>query len=71
MAIKGESVWIDVEGPLRETERAMLFDTDDGEKWIPRSQVGARRREGNRIVRLEVSRWWAGREGLADPKDER
>jgi hypothetical protein len=62
-----QTVWIDVTGPVRETDRAVLFDTTQGEKWIPRSQMGARKKDGEKIVRLELASWWAEKELLAKP----
>lgn len=67
-----ETVWIDVTETGRSTDKAMLLITDDGEKWVPRSQMKARRKNDlGAIERLEVTRWWAEKEGLADPEDDR
>lgn len=54
-------VWIDGDGPIRETEKAELHGTDAGEVWIPKSVIGARSSS-----RLEVARWWAEKNGLAE-----
>ena len=67
-----ETVWIDVSETGRSTDKAMLLSTDDGEKWVPKSQMKARKKNGLGVIeRLEVTRWWAEKEGLADPKDSR
>lgn len=75
MGINGESIWIDVEqvNPgVAETPKAILFSTEDGEKWIPKSQMGGRKtNDDGHIVRVEVSKWWARKEGLLDDKDVR
>ena len=70
MPISGKSIWIDVEGPIVERPLAFLFETEDGQKWIPKSQIGGRRKDGEKIVRLEVSLWWAKTECLVDEKDD-
>lgn len=66
-----ETVWVDVEGPLRETDAAYLFDIDGEEVWLPKSQVKARKRnlDLTGFVRIEVPRWLAAKNGLVDDKD--
>ena len=67
-----ETVWITVNETGLATEKAMLLLTDDGEKWVPRSQMKARKANHlGSLERVEVTRWWADREGLVDPKDDR
>lgn len=79
-------IWIDVVGPIRETDKAMLFETEQGEIWIPKSHMGAHKEsdgptwgvvatpsETTHWSRLEVTRWIAEQKGLVeaeDPKDE-
>lgn len=65
-----ETVWIDVEGPLKTTDKAYLLDTDEGELWIPQSQIGAVKGHiETGLTRIEVSAWWAKKNGLHDDKD--
>lgn len=59
-------IWIDVDGPLRETEKAVKYETDVGTIWIPKSVIGA-----SAAGRLELARWWAEKTGIVDPKDAR
>lgn len=68
-----ETIWIDVTETGKSTDKAVLFIMEDGdEKWVPRSQMKARRKNAmGGIERLEVTHWWAEKEGLADPKDKR
>lgn len=69
--VDGETVWIDVEGPLQETDLALLFRFDDKEHWVPRSQLGARKRDPNdrqRIIRVEVTVWFAKKVGVMPKK---
>lgn len=68
---KSEYVWIDVSGPINEKPLAYLFDTDAGEIWIPKSQLGARKKTADLtgFKRIEIPRWLAAREGLIDSKD--
>lgn len=60
-----DRVWIDVEGPFGETEKALLYETSAGRLWFPRSQLGARKKnaEGGH-VRIEITRWVAQEKGL-------
>lgn len=60
--------WIDVdmEGPVRQTDLAEYHSTEAGLLWIPKSVIGARNLKTGRI---EVARWWAEKNGLADEKD--
>ncbi len=65
-----ETVWIDVEGPLKTTPKAYLFDTEAGETWVPKSQLGAIKGHiETGVDRIEVNTWWAKKHGLADEKD--
>lgn len=64
------TVWIDV-GYIRHTEKAILFDTDAGEVWIAKSQIGARTKVSAGIHRIEIPEWLAKQENLNDGKDGR
>lgn len=71
---KSEYVWIEVTGPLRETEKAFLYQTSEGDEiWIPRSQLGARKKapDGVGHVKIEIPRWIAVEKGLARPSKAR
>lgn len=57
-----EYVWIDAE-EIRSTDLAILFDTENGEVWIPKSAIGARNKKTNRV---EIKRWLAVKEGFAE-----
>lgn len=59
-------IWIDVEGPLRETDQAVLYDTDEGEVWLPKSQIGAHKDEDGKHTRLEITEWIAEQKGLTE-----
>lgn len=64
------TVWIDAE-IQNETDKAWLIMTDEGTLWVPKSQVGGRKKdESGTVVRVEVAAWWARKNGLADDKDE-
>ena len=65
-------MWIKVTGPIRETEKAYLYETAAGEIWVPKSQLGARKKgpDGSH-VKIELPRWIAKEKGLLDPKDAR
>ena len=67
-----EYVWVAASGPMRETEKAFLYETGAGEIWITRSQLGARKKgpEGKHI-RIELPKWLAIEKGLFDPKDKK
>ena len=71
--MNNETVWIDVTETGRTSDKAMLLIMEDGdEKWVPRSQMKARKKNGmGGLERIEVTRWWAEKEGLADSKDDR
>ena len=59
--------WIDVEGPHNVTEKARLFKTDEGDKWIPKSVTGAMKKDNAGFtIRLEVEMWWAKANNLDD-----
>lgn len=66
-----ETVWIDVE-LVHETEKARLVQTEWGETWIPKSKkvTGALKREGGQIVRMEIKRWFAKKEGWIDDEQD-
>jgi hypothetical protein len=65
-------VWIEVTGPIRETDKAYLYETAAGEIWVPKSQLGARKKGLNgKHVKIELPRWIAKEKGLLDEKDER
>jgi hypothetical protein len=64
-----EFVWIDVTGPHNETDKALLYQTSEGDEiWIPRSQLGARKKgpDGGH-VKIELPRWLAAEKGLVRP----
>lgn len=50
---------------LRETNRAQLHQTEDGEEvWIPKSLI-----EDQDTNWVEIPVWWAQKNGLYDGKD--
>lgn len=55
---EAETVWVYGE-LVAETAAAELWDIDDEQFWLPKSQIFARA-EG----KIEVARWLARREGL-------
>lgn len=61
---KSSHVWIDV--TIRaDREKSLLVDTPKGEAWLPKSTIGARKKDddGN-IIRLEVKRQMAEKKGI-------
>ena len=63
-----KTCWINAKGPLEEREKALLLETDEGRLWVPKSQMGARKKDGDQIVRCEVALWWAEKNGLVAKK---
>jgi len=60
-------IWIDVYGMRRETKLAILYETDEGEIWFPKSQVGAHATDKDgKHIRLEVTQWIAEQKGLIE-----
>lgn len=51
---------------LRETDRAVLVETEDGEEvWLPLSQIGEfGEPEPEQLVRIDVPEWLALKSGL-------
>lgn len=65
-----ETVWVDAQD-LRQTDKALLCETEAGEVWLPKWAAHAvKRNAAGAIIRREVDRWWAEKKGLADAKDE-
>lgn len=64
------TAWITV-GFIRDTDKAILFDTDAGQVWIAKSQIGGRKSDEAGIHRIEIPAWLAKSENLADSKDGR
>ena len=58
---------LDVEEILRVTDKAMLVRLEDGEHWIPLSQIadGDDYETGDVDVTLSVTTWFCEKEGLA------
>lgn len=56
---RNELVVIDIDGISRETEKAKLFQTAEGEIWIPLSQISD---EGDDVI--TIPRWLAEEKGL-------
>jgi hypothetical protein len=50
---------------VKETALAGLYETDEGEVWIPKSQIV----DGDDET-LEITRWFAEEHGLVDEEDE-
>lgn len=66
---KAVYVWIEVSGMIRETDKAFLYATKIGEVWIPRSQLGARKKgPDGQHIKIELPRWIAVDKGLYDPR---
>ena len=68
-----ETVWIDVTETGRTTGASMRLILENGEEeWVPYSQMKARKKNAmGGLERIEVTRWWAEKVGLVDPKDDR
>jgi hypothetical protein len=69
MRTDGEWTWIDVKGPFRDSGHSVLVETRKGDLWIPKSQIGAKKKDPNdpqRWIRIEVRRWLAKKEGLVE-----
>lgn len=61
--------WIEVDGAQGETDLALRFIIRGFERWIPKSQIGPMKRdESGKIVKFEIARWLAEKEGFAPPK---
>jgi predicted NUDIX family NTP pyrophosphohydrolase len=50
---------------VKETAQAGLYETDDGELWVPKSQIV----DGD-DEEIEITRWFAEEHGLVDEDDE-
>jgi hypothetical protein len=60
-----DTCWIDVRGPTRETDKAFLYVTEIGDVWVPKSQIGGRKKnEKGEHVKIEMPKWLAENKGL-------
>jgi hypothetical protein len=64
------SNWVHLEGcnVLRVTDKAMLVEYDDGELWLPLSQIDPESRdqyeEGDEDVTVSITLWLAKEKGI-------
>lgn len=60
------TITIFVRQVVRETGRAFLFLTEDGEVWVPKSVIedADEIAEGDDDLEIEVAEWFANKEGL-------
>lgn len=59
MSKNDEVVPIDIDGVVRESDKAKLFKTSEGEVWIPKSQIVD---EGDDVI--TIPEWLAVEKGL-------
>lgn len=61
-----DTVTIQVEEVIRETDLALLFLIDDDEVWMPKSVItdGDEIEVGACEIEIEVAEWFAKQEGL-------
>lgn len=60
MANSEDTVWIEHDGVLQESDKAVLFDTtENGELWVPRSLIADQ--DGSRVG---VPRWFADKNDI-------
>ena len=52
---------------LKETDSAFLIEIEEGEFWIPRSQIADADdyREGDEGASMSITEWIAGQKGIA------
>lgn len=64
--MREEPEYVEIEGVIEaETELAVLVSTDDDDPtWIPKSQIGGMDTDKQGLTALEVTEWFAIKEGL-------